>query len=74
MERAATAKSHFVTFFSGVAKTQRPVFYNVRLPLGVKLAPTGQLCPLGGMFTPSFTLCILRSSNNSVARGQLLTT
>jgi hypothetical protein len=25
------------------------------LPLGVNLAPRGELCPLGGMFTPSIT-------------------
>jgi hypothetical protein len=26
------------------------------LPLGVNLAPRGDICPLGEMFTPSFTL------------------
>jgi hypothetical protein len=42
-------------------KKARPVFYNMvrpqewSLPLGVKLAPSGELCPLEGMFTPSFT-------------------
>jgi hypothetical protein len=34
---------------------QRPVFNNMRLPLGVYLAPRGEFCVLGGMFTPSVT-------------------
>jgi hypothetical protein len=35
-------------------RQQSTVFNNMVLPPGVKFAPRGELCPLGGMFTPSF--------------------
>jgi hypothetical protein len=32
-----------------------PGLLGISSPLGVNLGPRGEICPLGGMFTPSFT-------------------
>jgi hypothetical protein len=44
---------HYNSSFSALFHAPWGPFLN--LPLGVNLAPMGEICPLGRMFTPSFT-------------------